>query len=290
MSYRAGAALVLVAATLWSLLGLGLRQIEAASTWQVLFWRSVGMAPTLFAAIALATGGKPLRALARAGLPGLIGGASLIFAFAGAIYSMQATSIANAVFLFAAAPLISAVLAWALLGEKVRAATWGAIALAGLGVFVMVREGLALGAGWGNLAALLSALGFAGFTVALRWGRQTEMLPATLIGSIFAALAAAAVTLAAGTTLAVSGHDMILSIAIGAFSTGLGLALFTAASRSLPAAEIGLLALLEVLLAPLWVWLLLGETASAGTLFGGGIVLVAIIANTVSARHAPRFA
>lgn len=290
MSYKAGAALVLVAATLWSLLGLGLRLIETDGTWPVLFWRSVGMAPTLFAAVALATRGRPFRAIRAAGVAGLIGGFALIFAFAGAIYSMQATTIANAVFLFAATPLISAVLAWLLLGERVRPATWGAIALAALGVFVMVREGLALGAGLGNLAALLSALGFAAFTVALRWGRSGEMLPATLIGSLFAAVVAALATYTSGETLALSGRDIVLSVGMGAGSTGLGLALFTAASRAIPAAEIGLLGLLEVLLAPLWVWAFLGETASLATLMGGAIVLAAIIANTASGLGAPRTA
>ena len=115
MSYRVshgqGMALILAAGFVWSLNGLLLRMIGDAGTWQVLFYRSIGMVPVLFLWVALGSGGQPFRALRGTGWAGVIGGMGLVFAFAGAIYSMQATSIANAVFLFAAAPLITAVMA-----------------------------------------------------------------------------------------------------------------------------------------------------------------------------------
>jgi drug/metabolite transporter, DME family len=74
----------------------------------------------------------------------------------------------------------------------VRPATWVAIALAVFGMYLMVRDGLATGASAGNIAALLSALGFGTFSVALRWGRVGDMLPVAVLGGVFSMIAAAA--------------------------------------------------------------------------------------------------
>ena len=101
-SYLRGAALVVGGAVLWSMMGLAIRLIGDATTWQILFWRSLGMAPVLFAFIAWRSGGRPFARIRAAGLTGLAGGLALVFAFAGAIYAIQSTTVANAVFLFAA--------------------------------------------------------------------------------------------------------------------------------------------------------------------------------------------
>ena len=95
---RVGVALVLAAGTLWSLMGLGLRQIETASVWQILFWRSAGMVPVLLGFIWWTSGGRPLVALRGVGAGGVIGGLCLVLAFAGAIYAIQTTTIANALY------------------------------------------------------------------------------------------------------------------------------------------------------------------------------------------------
>lgn len=278
ISYRTGVVLVLLAGLLWSTMGLVIRLIEAG-TWQILFWRSLGLVPVLFLVIALRSRGAPFARVRAAGLTGLVGGVALVVAFAGAIYAIQATTVANAVFLFAASPLLTALLSRVVLGEAVRAATWAAIALAGVGMYLMVREGLALGAGLGNLAALLSAAGFAVFSLTLRRGRAGDMLPAVMIGGMLSILAAAAVLLTTGEPIAVPARDIGLSMAMGAVILGGGMAAYTTGSRAVPAAELTLLTMLEVLMAPVWVFLFLGETASAGTFLGGGVLLVAILVN-----------
>ena len=164
-SYKTGVLLVVTAGMVWSLMGLCIRMIGEATTWQILFYRSAGMVPVLLGFIALRSGGTSLLRMTRVGRAGIVGGLGLVAAFAGAIFAIQATTIANAVFLFAAAPFLTALLAFALLGERVRSATWVAIGIATFGVVLMVREGLTVGAAGGNLAALISALGFACFTV-----------------------------------------------------------------------------------------------------------------------------
>ena len=281
MTYGRGVALVLAAGSLWSLMGLGLRQIEGASVWQILFWRSVGMVPVLLAFIWWTSGGKPLRAIRRVGMAGVIGGTGLVFAFAGAIYAIQTTTIANAVFLFTASPFVAAILGWIVLGERVKPWTWAAIGLAIFGMYLMVREGLAIGALQGNIAALLSAAGFGAFSVALRWGRVADMLPVSMLGGVFSILVAGVVLVLQSQPIAVSAWDMGLSAGIGALVLALGMVMYTLGSRVIPAAELTLLSLIEVLLAPVWVFLFLKETASSATFVGGGVLLAAVALNAL---------
>lgn len=282
MRYTTGVLCVVAAGTLWSLMGLALRQIDDASVWAILFWRSVGMVPVLAVYIAWSSGGHAVRAVRNVGVAGTIGGIGLVFAFAGAIYAIQSTTIANAVFLFTASPFVAAILGWVLLREQVRPATWVAIAMAIAGMFIMVREGLAIGAMNGNIAALLSAAGFGAFSVALRWGKLADMTPAILLGGVFSIIAAAIVLTLQGQPIIVSPHDMILSMAIGAVILATGLSLYTLGSRVIPAADLTLISMVEVLLAPVWVWLFLNETASLNTFIGGAILMCAVAFNAVS--------
>jgi drug/metabolite transporter (DMT)-like permease len=287
MRYGTGVALVALAAVMWSTMGLLVRAIGPADAWTIVFWRSAGMVPVLLAVVALRQGAV-LRPFADTGLPGVIGGLGLVAAFGGAITAFQITTVANAVFLFSASPFFAAVLGWLILREPVRGATWGAIGLAVAGMFLMVREGLGTGATAGNVAALISALGFATFTVALRRGRLGDMLPATVLGGVFSMIAGAAVILGTGGTLAAPLPVIGISVFMGAGTLAAGLVLYTLGSRVIPAAELTLLSMIEVLLAPLWVWLAFGEMASAGTFAGGAVVLAAVVLNALSgARRMP---
>lgn len=282
MRYGTGVLLVVAAALLWSLMGLMIRQIAEAGTWAVMFWRSAGMVPVLLVVIAWRSGGRVWGPLSRVGGAGVIGGIGLVLAFAGAIFAIQSTTVANAVFLFSASPFLTAILGWLILREPVRHATWVAIGLAGAGMFIMVREGLEAGALAGNVAALLSALGFAVFTLSLRWGRLEDMLPAVVLGGVFSMLAALAVLTLQGESLAVPLADIAISMVMGAVILASGMALYTTGSRVIPAADLTLLSMVEVMLAPIWVWLFLGETASAGTFLGGSILMAAVAYNAMS--------
>jgi drug/metabolite transporter, DME family len=286
MTYGRGVVLCLAAGSLWSLMGLGLRHIEDATVWAVLFWRSAGMVPVLLAVIWWTSGGRPLAAIRAIGLAGLIGAICLVFAFGGAIVAFQTTTVANAVLLFAASPFVAAMLGWVFLRERVGLVTWVAIALAVAGMYLMVRDGLAGGALIGNVAALVSAAGFGAYSVALRWGRVADMLPAALLGAVFATLAAGAILTAQGDVILVPMRDAALAVLLGAGITALGMVMFTAGSKVVPAAELTLLSLIEVMLAPLWVWLFLGETAGPNTFVGGAVLLTGVAINATLAGRA----
>jgi DME family drug/metabolite transporter len=288
MRYGTGVALCLAAGTIWSLMGLGLRQIEAASVWQILFWRSVGMIPVLFGFMWWTSRGRPLAALRAVGPAGVIGGLGLVLAFSGAIYAFQTTTVANAVLLFAASPFVAAILGWLALREPVYPRTWIAIAIAFSGMYLMVSDGLETGAIAGNLAALASALGFGIFSVALRWGRVGDTMPVAFLGSIFSTLFAGSVLVLGGEPIPAGLQDMAVAFAIGFFVVALGMVLFTLGSRVVPAAELTLLSLVEVLLGPIWVWLALGETASRNTLIGGAVLLAGVLFNAAMGARGPR--
>ncbi len=152
-------------------------------------------------------------------------------------------------------------------------------------MIVIYQAGAAL---LGNLAALGSAFGFAVFTVALRWGRSEEMLPAVFLSGIFAILITSSICLFSGLPFQISVNDTSISMGMGVFQVGAGLVLYTLGSKTLPAAELTLLSLAEVLLGPLWVYLFLNEVATLNTLFGGLVLLLAIAGNAISgARRKP---
>ena len=281
MTYGKGVALVLGAGILWSTIGLVVRQIDEAGAASVMFWRSAGLLPVLWAFLYWRSGGQVLQGVRSVGIPGVIGALGLVAAYAGAIYALQATTVANAVFLYSAAPFFAAVLGWIALGERVPLTTRGAMALAGLGIFVMIGGGIEGGRMDGNIAALISAAGFAVFSVSLRWGHVEDSLPTVLLGGIFSMIAAFGLAPMLGQTVSATPHDIAISMALGAVELTGGMALNTYGSKALPTAELTLMSSIENILAPIWVWLLLGETATPATLMGGAMVLVAVMANAV---------
>ena len=276
ISYLKGVVLVLMAGVFWSTMGLGIRSIESANVWQILLYRSCSLGIFLFILISFRSGFQPFRTIKRAGLASVIGAWGLVLAFSGGIYAIQSTTVANAMFLFASAPFFAAALGWIILRESVRRSTWIATVIAIVGIAVMVIDGISVGHLVGNVCALLSALGFAIFTIALRWGKLEDMLPTVFLAGVFAAIISALVCFYADYTFQLSVNDVSISIAMGVFQVGAGLAIYTIGSKVVPAAELALLSMTEVLLGPFWVWIFVGESTSLYTLIGGLILLIAI--------------
>ncbi len=283
-----GYVLVFLAGVLWSTVGLGIRLIEDSLVWQILLYRSLSLTALLYIVIRIRTGRDPFKLARASGLPGVIGGLSLVAAYTGGIYAVQNTSVANAMILFASAPFMAAILGLLVLGERVRRATWIAIAFAFFGISVMVWDNSDSSAVSGSLAALGSAFGFAVFTIALRWGKSGEMMPAVFLSGIFAIVIMTGICAVLGLPLIISRLDGGIALGMGIFQVGAGLVLYTIGSKTVPAAELTLLSLAEVVLAPFWVWLALGETTTTNTLIGGVVLLAAIVGNALTgARRKP---
>jgi len=215
-------------------------------------------------------------------MPAAIGAIGLVIAFAGGIFALQSTTVANALFLYATAPFFAAILGWVFLREPVRMATWIAIVFASLGMVIMLWDGLAVGELAGNAAAVLSAIGFAVFTISLRWGKLEEMLPTVFLAGVFTFFASLMMCKLLSQPIILSRWDTAVSMVMGVFQLGLGLSIYTFGSKVVPAAKLALLSMTEVLLGPIWVWIFIGELAGVWTFAGGTILMAAIAGNALS--------
>lgn len=267
---------ILLGGVTMSLGGLIIRMIETASPWQIQFYRSGFLALALVAYLAWRERGHPLRNLAAAGGAGLLGGLCIGTAFTGFVWSVTHTTVANTLFVLAAAPFVAAALGRLTIGERVHRRTWATMVLAALGIAVMVYNGIAVGHLGGILAALAATVGFAGLTVILRWRRDVDLTAAVLYGAIFSCLVGAVMTLPDG--FAIPRGDLGWCLLYGGLVMIVSLVLYTHAGRFVPAAEVTLLSLSEVALGPLWVWLAVDERPSAASLLGGALVLAAVVA------------
>ena len=261
----AGRLWVLSAGLCMSAGGPIIRLADESTAWQFLFYRSLGAGLVLL--VYLVVSRRPVPAAIRGtGAAGLVGGLCLAVGFAGFVWGVMTSTVANALFLISASPLFAALLGWLVLRERVSRSMWFAMGGVMAGVAIMVGEGLAEGDLFGDLAALSAALGFAGFSVCIRRGRHTDMSPTILIAAAVTAAVSGALALAGGTGLAVPLADIGLAAAYGVLVIGAGIFMLTVGARHVPAAELVVLSLTEVVFGTIWVALAFGEVPSLLTL------------------------
>jgi drug/metabolite transporter (DMT)-like permease len=275
---RRGQIYVALAAVAWSTAGVLQRQLTLDTSTQVL-GRAAFAGTALLVYVAVVDRGRVLQAFRSVGVAGV--GVALCVATASAsfIAALNHTSVARVLFILAVAPVFAALLARVTLGEPITRRTVLAMALALAGVALM------LGApGEGSLAgdglSFLAALAFAVMIVITRWRHDVSMAPATCLSQAILVVA----FLPYASPAEIGGDDIGWLAALGIGQIGLGFALLTVGARLIPAAQVGLITLLEVVLGPVWVWLALDERPSTATLVGGAIVIVAIVIQT---RGAP---
>ena len=271
---------VLSAGLCMSVGGPIIRLADESTAWQFLFYRSLGAALALLVYLLLA-GHPVLPAIRRTGAAGLVGGLCLGVGFTGFVWGVMTSTVANALFLISASPLFAALLGWMVLRERVSRSMWYAMGGVMAGVAIMVGEGLAEGDLFGDLAALSAAVGFAGFSVCIRRGRHTDMSPTILIAAVITAAVAGTMALAGGAGLAVPLADVGLAAAYGVLVIGAGIFMLTVGARHVPAAELVVLSLTEVVFGSIWVALAFGEVPSFLTLAGGVVLLGSIAAQAV---------
>jgi drug/metabolite transporter (DMT)-like permease len=191
------------------------------------------------------------------------------------IVALNHATVANVLFMQALSPILAALLAWVALGESVSRRTGLAMAVAVFGVGFMVG-GPDTGGAFGIGASFLMTLAFAVAIVITRHRRDISMAPAICLSQVV--VLAVAAPFASPSTI--TSHDLLFLVLLGVGQMGLGLAFLTMGARLLPAGEVALITLLEVVLGPLWVWLALDERPSTLTLVGGAVVIVAIVIQT----------
>ena len=299
-AYRLGLSTMFASTLFTSIAGVVLRLIEAADGWQVLFYRSGALVVTLVPYIAWRYGAGAVAAFRAVGRSGLVAAVCLAGAFSLFIFALLETAVANVVFTVGLSPLFAAAFAWVVLREALAPGTLTAIAASVAGIGLMVGDGLVSGTVLGNLLALGACLCYSAALVAMRKGQSVDMIPAVCLAGLLAALVAAVVALGAPAGaappgggpagLAVSGRDLGLAATLGVVQLGFQYILLTLAIRHVPAAEVALIGRDSLVLAPIWVWLGVGEVPSALTLAGGTVIFLAITSHGVLAIRRSRAA
>lgn len=276
------------AALLWSIAGVVTRHLEVARSFEVTFWRSAFNALALVVLLSWLRGPAALlQSLKNGGKALWISGLCWCVMFTAFMVALTLTTVANVLVTMSIGPLLTALLARGLLGHKLAPRTWGAIALAGIGIAWMYGHEVSAGDPrhlLGTVVALAVPV-----AAAVNWtllqhlksqdGGGADMLPAVLLG----ALLSAALTLPLAWPLAASAQDMGLLALLGVVQLAIPCLMAVAAARVLSAPEISLLGLLEVVFGVAWAWLGASEAPSTAVLGGGLLVLVALAGNELLA-------
>ena len=271
--YLFGVACVLAGGLCLSTAGIMLRHLQEADGWQILFYRSTTFFITISLILTLKYRSRTLAAFKAVGGRGIIVAVSLGLGSVCYIFSLLLTTVANALFIIGSAPLVTAAAAWLILGERVSSVTIAAMFIALCGIGLMFVDGFIAGRWLGNIMAALVAIAFATMLVTLRGAKDIDMMPATCM----AGLVAAALSAVMAANLSINAHDLTIALFLGTVQYAAGFMLITIATRYLRAAEVALFALSESILAPIWVWIGVGETPSHLTLVGSAVVLCAVV-------------
>lgn len=281
MTHRRAVALMVLVTLLWSVAGVVTRHLDAARSFEVTFWRSAFNALALVVALGFLRGPALVTGLRRAGRAVWISGICWAVMYTAFMIALTLTSVANVLVTMALSPILTALLSRVFLGHRLPLRTWLAIVAAAAGIAWMFGAQASDGASLlGSLVAFAVPLaGAINLTVLQHAGEDAakpqDMLPAVLIGALLSAVT----VLPMAWPFQASSHDLGLLALLGVVQLAAPCLLMVRLSRELPAPEIALLALLEVIFGVAWAWLGAGEEPSVSVLLGGGLVLLALVAN-----------
>lgn len=287
LTHGRAVALMVLVTLMWGTAGVITRHLEAARSFEVTFWRSAFNVVALTIALRWLQGPGMIRRLTGQGWALWVSGLCWAVMYTNFMVAITLTTVATVLVTMSIAPLLTALFARAFLAHRLPLRTWAAIAVAGVGIgWMFGRQALA---GAGSMTGALVALGvpLAGAT---NWTllqhlharhardpsvREPDMLPAVWIG----AMLSAAVTLPLAWPLHASAHDLGLLALLGVFQLAIPCLLVVWLTRVLPAPEISLIGLLEVVFGVLFTWIGADEAPPPTTLAGGTLVLGALLAN-----------
>ncbi len=284
-------ALMVLVTALWSIAGVVTRQLEAARSFEVTFWRSFFTMVSLLVILPLWQGRSVWRRWPwRSGYFWLSGLCWSVM-FTAFMVALTLTAVANVLITMALGPLITALFTRLALRHPLPRRTWVAIVLAGLGITWIYGSQLSLGAPnvlLGSLVALcVPVAGSVQWTLVQKShaeGLDLDLVPSVLLGAALSAL----LTLPLAWPLQASAHDVRWLALLGLFQLAIPCALSVVCARVLPAPEVALLALLEIVFGILLAWWGANETPPSSVWLGGSLVLGALVANEVFAWRKKR--
>ena len=290
---KAAVPIVLFAGLFWSLGPYVVRNIDAANTvpWQYLFTRGIVIFLLLNCFLYFEEGIKFYKNYLKVGLSGILGGLGLAIAMISFIWSITNTSAAITLLCLAAMPFITALLSFLFLKEKISLSVWLTIILAAIGIVIMAVGNKNTGSIIGLIFGLASALGFAIFSVTLRWRRQTPKFTTVSIAGLICAIISGFVILNQDLNFLSSSKNQALFATHGSLVC-IGLILYSMGSKHIQAAELTLLSLTQVIGGIFWVWLPwlgINEIPSNNTIIGGFLIFVSIFYYSLIIQNNKRF-
>ena len=285
--------LVLIAGIFWSFGAYVVKLIDQPETvpWQYLFTRGIVIFTLLNIYLYLEEGIDFYKNYQKAGMSSLIGGIGLGAAMTTFIWSITNTTAAITLLCLAAMPFITALLGFLFLKENISIGAWVSICIAAIGIVIMALGNTEKNSLHGLIFGLASAFGFSIFSVSLRWKKETPKFTTVAIAGLFCCLFSTAIILSKDLNFLSSGKNEGL-FALHGTIVCLGLILYSFGSKNIPAAELTLLSLTEVIGGIFWVWLPwlgINEIPSNSTIIGGFFIFMAIFYYSLLIKNNRRF-
>ena len=284
---------VLFAGILWSFGPLVVRYMESPHMvpWQYIFGRGLTIFIILNLYLYFEEGLNFYKNYKKIGRSGIIGGCGLGVAMITFIYSITNTSAAVTLLCLAAMPFFTAILAYLFLKEKISINVWVSIFIASVGIIIMAIGNTEKNSLIGFLFGLASSIGFSVFSVSLRWRKETPKFTTVAVAGLFCFVFATVMILVTEQSFFASSYNSSMFSLHGTLVC-LGLILYSIGSKAIPAAELTLLSLTEVIGGIFWVWLPLfgiNEVPSINTIIGGFFLFVSLIYYSLVMRWNKRY-
>ena len=284
---------VLMAGIFWSFGPYVVRNIDEAHTvpWQYLFTRGMVIFILLNFYLYMEEGLDFINNYKKMGMSGLAGGCGLAMAMITFIWSITNTTAAITLLCLAAMPFITALLGFLFLKETISANVWAAIGIAATGIIIMAIGNHEKNTLTGFIYGITSAVGFSIFSVSLRWRKETPKFTTVAVAGLICFLVSMIVIINKDLSLVSSSKNQALFTIHGTIIC-LGMILYTIASKNIPAAELTLLSLTEVIGGIFWVWLPwlgINETPGTNTIIGGFLIFLALCYYSLLIKNNRRF-
>ncbi len=284
---------VLFAGILWSFGPLVVRYMDSPNQvpWQYIFGRGLTIFIILNLYLYFEEGFKFWKNYLKIGKSGILGGSGLGIAMISFIYSITNTSAAVTLLCLAAMPFFTALLAFIFLKEQISLNVWISIVIATVGIIIMAFGNTGENSFIGFIFGITSSIGFSIFSVTLRWRRETPKFTTVAFAGLFCFVFATAMILLKGQVFFSSSYNSSLFSLHGTLVC-LGLILYSIGSKAIPAAELTLLSLTEVIGGIFWVWLPLfgiNEVPDTNTIIGGFFLFISLFYYSLIMRWNKRY-
>jgi drug/metabolite transporter, DME family len=284
---------VLFAGILWSFGPLVVRYMDNPHLvpWQYIFGRGLTIFIILNLYLYFEEGFKFYKNYLKIGVSGLIGGCGLGIAMISFIYSITNTSAAVTLLCLAAMPFFTALIAFLFLRELISVNVWISIVIATIGIIIMALGNTKESSFVGFIFGITSSIGFAIFSVSLRWRKETPKFTTVAVAGLFCFLFATIMILATNQVFFASSYNSSLFSLHGTIVC-IGLILYSIGSKAIPAAELTLLSLTEVIGGIFWVWVpMLGinEVPDTNTIVGGFFIFISLVYYSLVMRWNKRY-